>query len=240
VHTARAAESFPISGIELKSHPVFINALAAVKQASGTANRDLGLLDRPKARAIIAACEDIRAGRLHEHFILDMIQGGLTGQHLRDLEPERRHATLDAVVLDTQATLIDEIIDLHDRFTGAVFSKAKRTHSERFQDSGKAISDKVRLYSRIGRALMSAKESGTDPFVALEAVIPWDAFGESGAEAEQLAGPANFDHLVFAADGFSQLRRYAPAFLDALDFRAAPAARDVLAAVTVLRDLNAR
>ena len=80
VHTARAAKNFPISGIEPKSHPVSTNALAAVKQGSAATNRDPGLLDRPKARpkarAIIAACEDIRAGRLRKHFILDMIQGG--------------------------------------------------------------------------------------------------------------------------------------------------------------------
>jgi hypothetical protein len=96
----------------------------------------------------------------------------MTAQHLRDLEPARRYATLVAVILDTRATLIDEIIDLHDRFMGALFSKAKRHHADRFQASGKAINDKVRLYSRIGRALIAAKRSGSDPFAAIEAIIP--------------------------------------------------------------------
>ncbi|WP_333939180.1 hypothetical protein, partial [Klebsiella pneumoniae] len=36
------------------------------------------------------------------------------------------------------------------------------------------INDKVRLYSRIGQALLEAKESGSDPYAAIEAVIPWD------------------------------------------------------------------
>lgn len=220
-----------------------ISALSWARQPPGS----------PRARGILVHLDRLRIIRavglaagtglnIHQNRLAKLAREGgqMTAQHLRDLEPERRHATLAAVILDTQATLIDEIIDLHDRFMGALFSKAKRTHSERFQESGRAISDKVRLYSRIGRALISAKESGTDPFAALEAVIPWDAFGASVEEAEQLAGPANFDHLVFAADGFSQLRRYAPAFLDALDLHAAPAARPVLAAITVLRDLNAR
>ena len=44
-----------------------------------------------------------------------------------------------------------------------MFSKAKRNHADRFQQSGKAINDKVRLYSRIGRALLDAKQSGGDP-----------------------------------------------------------------------------
>jgi len=46
---------------------------------------------------------------------------------------------LVAVLLDTRATLIDEIIDLHDRFISSLFSKAKRKHADRFQESGKAI-----------------------------------------------------------------------------------------------------
>ena len=34
------------------------------------------MLDRQRAEAIAAACEEIVAGKLHEHFTVDMIQGG--------------------------------------------------------------------------------------------------------------------------------------------------------------------
>lgn len=76
VHTARAADNFPISGDLLSSHPHFIDALAAVKQAAAEANQELGLLPSTKAAAIIAACREIRAQRHHESFVVDMIQGG--------------------------------------------------------------------------------------------------------------------------------------------------------------------
>jgi TnpA family transposase len=158
---------------------------------------------------------------------------------LCDLEPSRRYATLVSVILDTRATLIDEIIDLHDRFMGSLFSRAKRVHAERFQKSGKAINDKVRLYSRIGRALLDAKQSGNDPFAAIEAIIPWEVFTESIAEAERLARPKDFDYLALLDDSFNQLRRYTPVLLDALNLKAAPAARDLLAAVEVLKRMNA-
>jgi len=97
---------------------------------------------------------------VHQNRLLKLAREGgqMTAQHLRDLEPARRYATLVALMLDTRATLIDEIIDQHDRFLGTLFSKAKRVHSDRFQQSGKAINDKVRLYSRIGRALLDAKQ----------------------------------------------------------------------------------
>ena len=45
VHTVRAAENFPITGITLEIYPIFIDALAAVKQAAAPANRDIGALE---------------------------------------------------------------------------------------------------------------------------------------------------------------------------------------------------
>jgi hypothetical protein len=39
----------------------------------------------------------------------------MSAQHLRDLENRRRHATLIAVLLDTEATITDQILDMHDR-----------------------------------------------------------------------------------------------------------------------------
>ena len=76
IHTVRAAENFPISGIALSTHPEFVKSLAAVKEAAAEANRDLGLLDRGRADAIVGACREIRAGRLHDQFIVDVLQGG--------------------------------------------------------------------------------------------------------------------------------------------------------------------
>ena len=76
IHTLRARENFPITGIAISTYPDLVNALVSVKQAAAAANRDLGLLADDKAAAILAACEEIRSGRLHEQFIVDVIQGG--------------------------------------------------------------------------------------------------------------------------------------------------------------------
>ena len=76
VQTLRAAENFPITGVPLREFPDLILALAAVKIAAAKANRELGLLTEHVADAIVRAGEEIRAGRHHEHFIVDMIQGG--------------------------------------------------------------------------------------------------------------------------------------------------------------------
>jgi len=76
VQTLRAIENFAISGVELCDFPTLISAIAAVKEAAAQANCELSLLDPQVADGIIAACREIRGGRHHEHFRVDMIQGG--------------------------------------------------------------------------------------------------------------------------------------------------------------------
>src|ERR1700694_4549760 len=73
VHTLRAVENFPITGTPIARYPDLIQALAAVKEAAALANKDLGLLNPAKADAIVAACEEIRAGRFLDQFVVDVI-----------------------------------------------------------------------------------------------------------------------------------------------------------------------
>jgi aspartate ammonia-lyase len=76
VQTLRAIENFSISGVTLNFHPVIIQALAMVKMAAARANYELGLLSKEICDAIVQACSEIINGKLHTHFVVDMIQGG--------------------------------------------------------------------------------------------------------------------------------------------------------------------
>jgi hypothetical protein len=87
--------------------------------------------------------------------------------------------------------------------------------------------------------LLEAKASGSDPFAAIESIISWDAFAQTVTEAQSLAQAEDFDYLHRISDGYTQVRRYAPAFLQALELKAAPAAKDILDAVETLKTLNA-
>jgi hypothetical protein len=106
-----------------------------------------------------------------------------------------------------------------------------------FADAGKAINDKVRLYSQVGHALVVAREEGTDPYAAIETVLPWERYVASITEADTLARPAAFESLPLLGEAHGQVRRYAPRFLAAFDFRAAPVARGVIEGIDTLRGL---
>ncbi len=76
IQTLRALENFNISGMSLSLFPALIEALAMVKEAAAEANFELGLLDPEIRDAIVAACRELKNGKYHNHFVVDMIQGG--------------------------------------------------------------------------------------------------------------------------------------------------------------------
>ncbi|HDP35010.1 MAG TPA: class II fumarate hydratase [Candidatus Hydrogenedentes bacterium] len=72
--TARSLENFNI-GCERMPVEV-IHALGIVKKAAATINRQLGLLPEREADAIIAAADEVIAGKLADHFPLSVWQTG--------------------------------------------------------------------------------------------------------------------------------------------------------------------
>lgn len=76
IQTLRAVDNFQITGITISSTPEMVLALASVKKAACLANRDLGVLPENITKAIIGACDEILEGRLHDQFVVDIIQGG--------------------------------------------------------------------------------------------------------------------------------------------------------------------
>lgn len=76
IQTLRAIENFNISGITLNFFPQIIEGFAYVKMAAAKANIELKLIDETTGNAIVEACHDIINGKLHSHFVVDMIQGG--------------------------------------------------------------------------------------------------------------------------------------------------------------------
>lgn len=74
VQTLRAVENFPITGQRIPDE--MIVSLAYIKKAAAVTNRAAGDLPASIAQAIITACDEIIAGKWHEQFIVDVIQGG--------------------------------------------------------------------------------------------------------------------------------------------------------------------
>ncbi|MEN6441957.1 MAG: aspartate ammonia-lyase [Syntrophobacter sp.] len=76
VQTRRALQNFKITGVSISHTPEMIKALAYVKKAAALANMELGMIKPDVAKAIAKACDEIIEGKLHDQFVVDVIQGG--------------------------------------------------------------------------------------------------------------------------------------------------------------------
>ncbi len=177
---------------------------------------------------------------VHQNRLLQLAREGakMKPQHLARFDPQRRYATLVAFLMETSQSLTDEVLEMHDRMIGSLLGAGERARDSRLQANGKAINEKVRLYARVGRALIAARESEGDPFKALESVIPWEGYVLSVAEADELSQPEDFDYLDLIESRYGWVRRYAPKLLEAFEFKAAPASMPLLRGIELLRKLN--
>jgi fumarate hydratase, class II len=72
--TQRAVENFPISNLRFPRE--FVRAMGLIKLAAARTNMELGLLDKRVGDAIVDASQEVIAGKLDEHFVLDVFQTG--------------------------------------------------------------------------------------------------------------------------------------------------------------------
>src|SRR5271166_6568725 len=195
-------------------------------------------LDHVRAVGLDPAC----GHRVHQARLAQLAReaGRTTVQHVAGYERRRRHATLVAVALDLAASLTDQAVDLFDRLIGTMFRKADARHARAFQADGRAINEKVRLYARVGAALIAARDNQQDAFDAITAVIPWDRFLATVAEAGALARSEEFDPYQMLGEHYAGIRRWAPAFLEAFVFQGVPVAAALMRAIDMLREMNRR
>ena len=199
----------------------------------------LGLIERLDIVRSIAL-DPARGHRVHQARLAQLAREAArtTAQHLAEYERQRRHATLVAVTLDLSAGLTDHAVDLFDRLVGMMFRKAEERHARAFQADARAINEKVRLYARVGAALIAARENKQDAFEAIGAVVPWERFRETVVEAEALARSEEFDPYQTLGEHYAGVRRWGPAFLKTFTFQGVPAVSPLMRAIDILRQLN--
>lgn len=163
----------------------------------------------------------------------------LTPQFLARTTPERRYALLVAFTIETMARLTDQVLQMHERMIQQMMRRGEQARDETLTRSGRAIHDKVRLLARVGGALVLARKERRDPFAAIEAVVNWESFVASVAQAEQLAKRESFDSLEHVGSHYRTVHRYAPRMLEVFTVRGTAAMKPVLSALEVVRRLSA-
>jgi len=72
--TQRAVQNFPVSGLRLPA--AFVRAQAIIKRAAAKANMATGSLKAEVGEALVAAADEVTAGRFDDQFVVDVFQAG--------------------------------------------------------------------------------------------------------------------------------------------------------------------
>lgn len=157
---------------------------------------------------------------------------------LRRFDTSKKYAILIAYLLELTQDLTDQAFEIHDRQIMSLLSKGRKAQEEIQKQNGKSINEKVVQFANLGEALIKARNEGIDPFVALEAVMPWDKLVTSVEEAKTLARPVDYDYLDLLEKKFYTLRKYTPTLLQSLEFRSTKSAEPLMKAIEIVRDMN--
>ena len=157
---------------------------------------------------------------------------------LNDFGERRRVASLAAQVSELETTLTDAAIALFERLTAQLFTRSTRTRDQSWSGSKTQAGRLLRLFGGTIDAMVHACEQARDPFDVLDEMVGWERLVASREEIDTLGDLATEDPLSLAASRYVQLRRFAPAFLEAFEFDAPAAGRSLQAAVELLRELN--
>ncbi|MBV8702831.1 MAG: Tn3 family transposase, partial [Acetobacteraceae bacterium] len=199
-----------------------------------------GLIDRIRAVRALGVERERQAAVPPVAFDALAAEGlRMTAQHIRDLAQPRRAATIVATVLRLEGELTDAALLMFDKLIGMLARRAERKTTEGVASTLRGAQAHLRLLARAGRAVIAAREAGTDAAEAVERAVGWAPFLRAVAEAEELARPEAVDVRTELVGRWQAMRGFAPALLDAFEFEGAAGSAGLRKAVAALRTMNA-
>jgi TnpA family transposase len=168
----------------------------------------------------------VREGRASPAYLIERYTGS------------RRRATLVALLIDLEERLTDAAIEMADKLIGSVFARAKSTQARKYVATSKDVSRLMRLFRGTIDALSAALENDADPIEAIDESVGWATLLKVRNEVAAIAETADEDPLIVAVDRYATLRKFAPALIEALEFKAGRGSARTIAAIRVLRELN--
>ena len=198
-----------------------------------------GLIERLRfVRAV--GIEGEASARVHPDRFRQLAREGRvsSAQLLASYTSARRRATLAALLIDLEARLTDAALEMADRMIGGSFTRGGNAKKRVFATTTRDVGRLMKMFHRTIDALGTAQDGDLDAFAAVDQAVGWDKLLQARAEVEAIAVLAEEDPLVRAADRWVTLRKFAPALLEAIDFKATRGSASTLAAVETLRELN--
>ena len=170
--------------------------------------------------------------------ILARYAAAARSQAIARMPPPRRHATLLAFAQEVEITALDDVLDLLDQLITAMLARVERAGQQR----------RLRTLKDLDRAALLLRQACLvvlDPACADRRVrdsvfnrVPRDQLTQAVAQVADLVGPPDDHYYEDLRSRYSQVRRFLPALLEAVEFAATDASRPVTEAIRFLKAIE--
>lgn len=183
--------------------------------------------------------QEINLGGFHPHLVfhLHQLARKYDAQALKRFAPATRYALLSCFVVETQRTLLDHLIQMHEQFLATMCRRSRHAFEQKYREFRRRAKRGLQTLLGAVELLLQPGNAGTMPICDL-----YERLGESSLR-QALVDCREFERLEEAGyqnelrARYSGLRRYLPAFLE-LPFQAEPGAEPLLRGIQLLRELN--
>ena len=151
--------------------------------------------------------------------------------------PQERYALLIAYLYEHYQSLIDQLVDMFDRWLGDLMRKGRKKQRHHLHRNITTLNRDLNTLAQAMTAFLEAKAKGVDPFEAVFAVVEEDVLTETVASATVNTRPADMDFRDLVENTFVRRRKAMLAMMRSLSFQAIQETHSGIEALTYVLHL---
>ena len=164
--------------------------------------------------------------------------GTASVKYIARMPEQRKLAVLTAFVKAQEITALDEAVDVLDMLILDITREAKKTGQKKRLRTLKDLDRAALLLARACSLLLDKQADDAELRETIFSCVPKSRLAESVSKVNELARPQNNNFHDEMVEQYGRVKRFLPAVLRDLHFRAAPAGEHTLAAIHYLTELN--
>lgn len=159
-------------------------------------------------------------------------------KYIARMPQQRKLAVLTAFVKAQETTALDEAVDVLDMLILDIARDAKKIGQKKRLRTLKDLDRAALLLTQACSLLLDEQADDAELRQAIFSSVSKSRLAESVSKVNELARPHNSNFQEEMVEQYGRVKRFLPAVLRNLHFRAAPAGEHVLAAIHYLTELN--
>lgn len=161
-------------------------------------------------------------------------------QALRRSRPSRRHQIVACTLAELVTALTDEVLELFDTAIGATVRRARNAVDTAQQRKAASTKTILAQFERIGSLVINDSIPDSELRTVILASVTAEELRATVDESSELLAPDSVRQLEELRSRYTKLRQHAPHVIEAFDFLADQTDAELLKALRLLRDLNAK